>query len=169
MNRLQFLPHGYVITTRGCKNGAFAGIPERYLYFLAGGEPARSDTEGEAREPDDIHADIELAHPGIVPALKRILQEKRVRPVIGFELDRRQGMDEMALASGLAVIQIPLPDLQRHVSRCRSLHEQVPRTGQDGDLETAMTSTAAALHGMDRLAHDRGAPSIFLVVGPLPC
>src|SRR5439155_10365948 len=84
MNRLQFLPHGYVITTRGCKNGAFAGIPERYLYFLAGGQPARSDTEGGASEPDDIHADIGLAHPDIVPSLKQIPQEKRVRPVIGF-------------------------------------------------------------------------------------
>ena len=88
LNRLQFLPLAHVVTVRGCQRGLFAGIPDAYRHFLAGGEPPRPT----APSPElDAHGilppDFDLAHPGLVPFLRQLLQQKLVWPVIGFELE----------------------------------------------------------------------------------
>ena len=83
LNRVQFLPHGHVITTRGCKTGAFSGIMDSYLHFLAGGDPAGLAEEGNVAVGDGA----ELAHPDVVALFERVLSRNLLCPVIGFELE----------------------------------------------------------------------------------
>jgi hypothetical protein len=88
LNRLQFLPFAHVITVRGCQRGVFAGIPDAYRHFLAGGEPARPT--GPTPEMDTagtLPPDFDLAHPGLAPFLRQLLQQKLAWPAIGFELE----------------------------------------------------------------------------------
>jgi DEAD/DEAH box helicase domain-containing protein len=88
LNRLQFLPLAHVITVRGCHRGVFAGIPDAYRHFLAGGGPSRPTAP--SPEPDTagtFPSDFDLAYPGLAPFLRQVLQQKLTWPVIGFELE----------------------------------------------------------------------------------
>jgi DEAD/DEAH box helicase domain-containing protein len=88
LNRLQFLPFAHVITVRGCQRGVFAGIPDAYRHFLAGGEPARPTVPTpEMDTAGTLPPDFDLAHPGLAPFLRQLLQQKLAWPVIGFELE----------------------------------------------------------------------------------
>jgi DEAD/DEAH box helicase domain-containing protein len=87
MNRLQFLPHHRVITVRGCKNGAFAGIPDAYRHFLDGEDSLLSEAPCPTPAAD-MPPDFELAHVGVVSLLQAVLHNNRIWPDIGFELQQ---------------------------------------------------------------------------------
>lgn len=84
-NRLQFLRNAYVITVRGCKAGSFAGIPDAYRYFLAGGPEIRIEPVPEGSV--GLSVDFKLASPAIKPLLGQLAERDREWPVIGFELE----------------------------------------------------------------------------------
>ena len=84
MNRVQFLPNVHWLTVRGIKKGMFAGLPEAYAFYAAGGSPRRMEP-GPA-ETAVGHLELELAHPAIVEALRRLLEGNRPTPILGFEL-----------------------------------------------------------------------------------
>jgi hypothetical protein len=82
MNRLQFLPNRHFLTDRGIKQGLIGSVVDVYAYFLAGGEP-----EG-LTGPQTVApmAELELAHPAIVPLLMGLQAQKLPFPELGFEL-----------------------------------------------------------------------------------
>lgn len=87
MNRLQFLPNVHWLTVRGIKKGMFAGLPDAYAYYLAGDHQPRMVT-GTAESAVDAahHAELELAHPSVAAALRRLLNESIAMPTLGYEL-----------------------------------------------------------------------------------
>jgi DEAD/DEAH box helicase domain-containing protein len=87
MNRLQFLPCHRIVTVRGCKTGAFAGIPDAYRHFLTGEETGEASATGFAPS-EGMPADFELAHPGVVSLLEAVINQNRIWPDIGFELQQ---------------------------------------------------------------------------------
>lgn len=86
LNRLQFLPNAHVVTVRGCRTGAFSGVPDAYRYFLAGGEGAEPGPQVHPGETG-LHPDLDLAHPGVVALLEQVIRKQFHWPVIGFELE----------------------------------------------------------------------------------
>jgi hypothetical protein len=87
LNRLQFLPSHRILTVRGCAVGAFAGIPDAYGLFLAGGSSVEVATV--VPEPTEGQPpDFDLAHPGVISLLQTVLSQNRPWPEIGFELEK---------------------------------------------------------------------------------
>lgn len=87
MNRLQFLPHAYIVTVRGGRSGAFSGITDAYRHFLAGGEPDRPTVEPQDGSAGEVPPDFDLANPNLASFLEQLLRQKLAWPVIGFELE----------------------------------------------------------------------------------
>jgi DEAD/DEAH box helicase domain-containing protein len=87
LNRVQFLTQTHVITVRGAQRGVFAGIPDAYRYFLAGGELPRTTTAAaEPQTTSHLPPDFELAHSCLAPFLLQLLEQNLAWPIIGFEL-----------------------------------------------------------------------------------
>ncbi len=86
LNRVQFLPHAHIITSRGVKSGSVAGIGDAYRYFvLDEGEPVRAaapETE------EELPSEAELADRRVLPFLRQLVASQRSWPEIGFELER---------------------------------------------------------------------------------
>ncbi len=80
MNRLQFLPACHIITTRGCKQGAFGRGVDDYRFFCSGGRIA-------APAPSRIEASKdEWTDPAIADALQKVKEANLPNPEIAFEL-----------------------------------------------------------------------------------
>jgi DEAD/DEAH box helicase domain-containing protein len=85
LNRVQFLPHAHIITSRGVKSGSVSGIGDAYRYFvLDTGEPGR----GAAPENDEgLPPEAELVDRRVLPFLRQLVAAQRSWPEIGFELE----------------------------------------------------------------------------------
>jgi DEAD/DEAH box helicase domain-containing protein len=86
MNRVQFLPNFFMITARGWRQGFFAGIPDAYAYYLAGGVPSQPEGRAAAGKVADQGFDMNLVRPAIRSALERVIGAGLPKPMLGFEL-----------------------------------------------------------------------------------
>lgn len=87
MNRVQFLPNVHWLTVRGIKKGMFAGLPDAFAYYLTGDhQPRMVSGTAEAAVDASHQAELDLAHPAIVAALRSILATNLPMPTLGYEL-----------------------------------------------------------------------------------
>lgn len=108
LNRVQFLPNAHVITVRGCRVGAFAGLVDAFHYFVAGGEPAADSAPG---------GETEFAHPAVHSLIAALSKRHLSAPTVGFELE----MNEMIVATA----ELAWPD------RCLALLVESAATDRD--------------------------------------
>jgi DEAD/DEAH box helicase domain-containing protein len=86
LNRLQFLPHAHVITSRAVKAGAIAGLVDAFQHFLAGGGASPTS----ANEPSVaavLPPELALADSRVRQFLEQLAAAQKVWPTIGFELE----------------------------------------------------------------------------------
>jgi hypothetical protein len=86
LNRLQFLPHAHVITSRAVKAGAIAGLADAFQHFLAGGG-ASPISANEPPVAAVLPPELALADSRVRQFLQQLAAAQKVWPTLGFELE----------------------------------------------------------------------------------